>query len=595
MRGRSSPRPAARYEAPPAVVPPADALLVDFTGRDGRRKTFAFAELAIPGLRADLATAFAVRIGHTGTLNTLTSAVNAWAALKRFVAFLAGLRHPPATVEQITAGHLRRFRLHRLETCSEVAQMAEMRRVCRILAELPPDRVDEQTRIQLGAAQLTTGATGHEGVPGYDDEVFAAIMRAARSDVAAIRDRIRAGARLLAAQAQAGRAGATDRAAAGELRALAGTGEVPMLRWPGTGNPDSQARMRYAARLFLVSTDLAPLMVLGIGLSGRNGETIKELPAAHQILDDKAVQLRVTKRRRGAGSWYTDVVWEIGTPSRQLHTPGGFYLLLLELTARSRAFSGSATAWSVWLGGAVTQGLEGGGHVDPFGANLSRGLGLSRWARRHGLTEGGKPLTLTTNRIKTTVERRRTFAVGGHLPSAVRTNTQDVLFGSYLAGDPTVRDWADGLVAEAVIDAEQAARNAHGRALAPAGGRIPVVNAVDNGAGTATSFAACTDTTDSPFNPGPCRASFLACFACRNAVVTPTHLPALLDLQAEVERRWTSMPQQRWWHRYGQAWLAITEDVLPRFTPAEIDQARSQPTPSAAEVLNLLEGPTDTE
>lgn len=34
---------------------------------------------------------------------------------------------------------------------------------------------------------------------------------------------------------------------------------------------------------------------------------------------------------------------------------------------------------------------------------------------------------------KTTVERRTTRAVRGHLPSAVRTNTQDVLFASYLA------------------------------------------------------------------------------------------------------------------------------------------------------------------
>jgi hypothetical protein len=448
-----------------------DALLVPFTGRDGRRRNFDFAELPIPNMRADLAAAFAVRVGHAGTLNTLASAVNAWSALKRFVVFLAGLRHPPTSVEQITASHLRRFRLHRLETLSEVAQNAEMRRVCRILAELPDDRLGEATRTQVHAAQLTTGGvTGHEGVPGYSDEVFGQVMRAARSDVVAIRDRIRAGERLLA-DAHAGRL--DDQDLATELVAMAATGEVPVLLWPGTSNPDAHGRMRSAGRLFLVSTDLAPLVVLGVGLTGRNGETIKELPAQHQLLDGKAVQLRTTKRRRGAGHWYTDVVWEIGPPSRQLHTPGGFYLLLLELTARSRTFSGSQTAWSTWLGGTVKQGLHGGRHVDPFAAMLGRGLELPRWARRHGLTEDGKPLTLTMNRLKTTVERRHTFAVGGHLPSAVRTNTQDVLFASYLAGDPTVRDWADGVIAEAVIDAEQAARDAHRRALTDGAGRIP--------------------------------------------------------------------------------------------------------------------------
>ncbi|MET8699849.1 hypothetical protein ABZW10_13400 [Kitasatospora sp. NPDC004723] len=40
-------------------------------------------------------------------------------------------------------------------------------------------------------------------------------------------------------------------------------------------------------------------MILGVGLTGRNGETIKELPAEHQVLDGKAVQVRLTKRRRG--------------------------------------------------------------------------------------------------------------------------------------------------------------------------------------------------------------------------------------------------------------------------------------------------------
>lgn len=65
------------------------------------------------------------------------------------------------------------------------------------------------------------------------------------------------------------------------------------------------------------------------------------------------------------------------------------------------------------------------------------------------------------NRLKITVERRTTRAVGGHLPSAVRTSTQDLLFASYLAGDPTVRDWAEEVVAEAVTNAEAAARAAH--------------------------------------------------------------------------------------------------------------------------------------
>ncbi len=575
--------------------------MVEFVGRDGRRKRYDFAELAVPGLREELAAAFAVRVGVTGTLHTLASANNAWSAVRRFTAFLATVRPRPDTPRAITASHLRRFRAQRLETQSEVAVLAEMRRVCRVLMEFPDGSLHPDTRAYLRTGQIMVDpGTGRLGVPGYSDELFGRIMRAARSDVGRVRDRIRASERLLATHAsqpaalEALEAGQGQEVA--ELVALAETGEVPDLRFP-TGSPDPWSRMAYARRLFLVTSDLAPLMVLGVGLSGRNGGTVKELPAAHELLDERAVQLQAVKRRRGAGHWYSDVVWEIGQPSRQLHTPGGFYLLLLELTARSRAFSGSTTAWSIWVNNGVREGLGGGGHVDPFAQVLSRDTRLSHWARGHGLTENDVPLRLTMNRLKTTVERRTTRAVGGHLPSAVRTNTQDVLFTSYLAGDPTVRDWAEGVVAEALTDAEDSAREAHRRLLNGNGGPIPVVTSdVAGGVDTraaATAFAACTSVRDSPFNDGVCRASFLACFACRNAVVTREHLPGLVDLLGELERRWTTTGRDDWWRRYGQAWLSVTEDILPTFTPAEVAAAKASTDGRAANLLDLLEGPKE--
>lgn len=189
--------------------------------------------------------------------------------------------------------------------------------------------------------------------------------------------------------------------------------------------------------------------------------------------------------------------------------------------------------------------LAGGRHTDPFAAKLSRDLRLAAWARRHGLIENGAPLMLSANRLKTTVERRTTRAVGGHLPSAVRTNTQDVLFSSYLAGDATVRDWAEDVIAESVAEAEAAVRDAHRRALEPSGGRIPVVETSAATRATATAFACCTDITAGPLGEGVCRASFLACFACRNAVVTAEHLPALLELREQAEARYPHLPWAR--------------------------------------------------
>ena len=92
-------------------------------------------------------------------------------------------------------------------------------------------------------------------------------------------------------------------------------------------------------------------MMLAAALSERNGETIKELPARHRVLEDRAVELVIVKRRRGARRWFETVTWEIGPPGRELHTPGGFYLLMLELTARSRQRCGSPLLWCAWRNG----------------------------------------------------------------------------------------------------------------------------------------------------------------------------------------------------------------------------------------------------
>lgn len=91
--------------------------------------------------------------------------------------------------------------------------------------------------------------------------------------------------------------------------------------------------------------DLTPFMVLLVAMSGRNIETIKELPALHTVLEGRAVQLQLVKRRRGAQHWKESVTWEIGPPGAELTTAGGLYLLLHRLTARSRARSGSTSIW----------------------------------------------------------------------------------------------------------------------------------------------------------------------------------------------------------------------------------------------------------
>jgi len=48
-----------------------------------------------------------------------------------------------------------------------------------------------------------------------------------------------------------------------------------------------------------------------------------------------------------------------------------------------------------------------------------------------------------------------------------------------------------------------------------------------------------------------------------------------------------------WWRQYGTTWVAITEHIRPKFTPAEWD--RAQPADDLPELLALLDGPREPQ
>ncbi|HKH51770.1 MAG TPA: hypothetical protein VKA77_08260, partial [Mycobacterium sp.] len=144
------------------------------------------------------------------------------------------------------------------------------------------------------------------------------------------------------------------------------------------------------------------------------------------------------------------------------------YLLVHRLTAPGRALLPSPERiWAIWrnaTGNAVGDATVGdiSEHSDPFAKGLS-GVDLfgQRWVAKHGLTvdaiddhTAAAPLRLEFNRLKTSIEVRHTRQMGDHLPSSARTNSVPVLFTSYLRADPTVIEWARGIVSEALVDAE---------------------------------------------------------------------------------------------------------------------------------------------
>ncbi|MDF9815947.1 hypothetical protein [Streptomyces sp. SPB162] len=623
--GRRAALPQGDYAVPATPAGNPD-LVVDFHGDDGRKGRFDCGTRPLPDWRPALAAAFAQRTGPDGGRRTLSSATSAWQSLGRLMRFLAKLPVPPARPQDLTSKHLEAFLDARAESApttvtTDLREIHSLFVLPGIAPLISPDATDclkrrlPDTRIKKKARQATSEKRPKTDTVGYSDGELARLMAALRADCARIRNRIAAGEELLRRfQEEPQTLSEEQRAEGQQLAHMAATGEVPSF--PGPVHEALPERLAWAGRLFLTLDDLVPLLLLMAALAERNGETVKELPARHRVLEGKAVEVRVVKRRRGPKRWFETVTWEIGPANRQLHTAGGFYLLLLQLAARSRQFCESDLAVCVWRHGtrAGVQGRE--EHCAPFARSLQGvTLLMPRWAAdrpRPLLADPGPggervPLQVTFNRLKTSMEVRRTKRMGGHLPSAAKSNTMAVLFRHYLSGDPVITEWAEEVLGEALVDAEQAALHAHQQALKIAGNTLKVVSgpvspesltaagldpetAEQAAAGQLdTGWTACTDHDHHPVTEAPCQVTFLDCFHCGNCLITRDHLPHLLGLLDALVARRRHLSVDDWWKRYGPAWAAIRRDILAKFTPAEVKKAAA--AKATDDLLDLTENP----
>lgn len=605
--GLPAPLPEGPYEPRPAVVSTPTGLVVDFRGEDARTKSFDIGALPLPQWHEPLAAAWAARTGPAGTLRTRASATSAWSALSRLVRFVARTPRPPEHLGDLSTEHVDAYIRHREAAIGADQAGLELRSAAmtfehKPLVDMVSANVRGHMRPRLRVQQRPRS--------GYSDGELARVVTAARSDVAALRQRLSGNGDL----------GTTAQPA--PLDELLRTGRMPMR---GIGAPLMYAAQRQLAeQVFVTRRDIVPMLVLLVATTGWNVEVIKELPSEHRVIEGLAVEVEVTKRRRGAGAWHSTSTWEIGPPGKELITPGGVYLLLHRLMAPARALIDEPSFWAVWhaSGGGLGEdrGGAGQGCRNPFARELSPKLKGQQWMNSHdlradetstrnddpkhdGVMPAAEPLRLDFNRLKTSIEVRRTRQMGGHLPSAARTNTYPVLFRNYLAGDATTIDWAGDVLAETLVDVEKAAWKAHRQALADSGGmslrvlpttertktsllssdgpEAPEEKALD------TAWTACTDHEHHPLTGRRCAASFLDCFQCGNCLITDHHLPRLLGLLEALETRRGQMADENWWGRYGPAWAAIRFEVLPKFSEAELQHAeRSKPEDA---MLDLVE------
>ena len=566
-------------------------------GEDERRRTFSMTGLPLPLWHRPLADAFAECTGPHGTLRTPTSAAHVWFAMRVFLNSLDGMADTPTTPQRLKTRHLDRYLLNRRGEVHPTTVIKQIRSVHLVLRHVQPPDLFAQEVLWWFERRRSTGRP--DTPSGYSDREFNAIMAGARSEVASIRDRLHNGQRL--AQLPESEVSTLDRPQqelAATLKTVATTGIVPTILRPD-GLADRPAMHQLAGHLFLRHQDLGPLLTLAVGLSGRNVETIKQLAPSHDVLEDKAVRVLLTKRRRGPDNTFETVHWEVGKPSHHLQAPGGFYLLLQHLTRLSRSFSGTTSLWSIWI--APNR------HVGLFDIGLDQDHATREWRRDLNLLgDDGKPLIITMPRLKKTVDVRTTRATGGHLPSSTRSNSMPVLFSNYLRGDESVKDWAADVITSALADVEADARFSHARVLAPIGVAqedistvardlsLPSTKARALLAGELdTAYAACADIDHSPFSGGRrCAVSFLMCLQCQNGLVTHAHIPGLKALQEWLIEERETLDLDTWWRRHGVTWRAITEHIRPKFTPAEWDE-----TPIAvglAELFSVMDGPQET-
>ncbi len=607
-RDQIAPQPDGYYDPHTIEQTMSGSPTVHFHGEDNRTTRYSFAQLPCPELHDPLAAAWATRIGPVGGLRTRSGADNGWNTLKRFLNFLGNHPLPLTSLGQVTIAHFEGFRARELARTTPPQASRELTALKSILRHVPRTELDSAVVEYVSRARESPHPQQPDisAVIGYSDREFMAIMAAARSDVAAIRARLRSSQQLLELfTSQPHTLSAAERERGAELSVMAATGVVPPPLRPSAVSGsviDLAGWVAKAAELFLTTQDLLPLLVLGVGLSGRNGETIKELAPDHRVLDDRAVVVNILKRRRGKARTRETVHWEGSTKDSELRTPGGFFLLLHELASGSRAFSNSTRVWSIWTrdnfrGPKDFIGTRAAahGHIDPFELRVSRWLEHRKWISRHGLTaddNSSGPVVLSMNRLKTTVEVRRTRAVGGHLRSASRTNTPDVSFLHYLRSDPRVRDWADEVLTEALHEAEHNAHAFRGRIMGasesaaftsnPAGIAAELGVSIDqiqravNGE-LDTLVSSCLDFEHSPFvRGGPCAVSFLTCLRCPNALVTERHLPHLFALLDWLQRELDGHSIDDWVGHHGVTWLIITRLILPKFTVAQQERGRAE-------------------
>ncbi|MFG3227605.1 hypothetical protein ACGF07_22875 [Kitasatospora sp. NPDC048194] len=571
-RGRRAPLPEGEHHRRQPLEP--GGVVVQHVAEDGVSKaSYDFGQLAVgPRLQREFAEVFAAQAGPDGAWKTLPSSRESWLILLYFSRFLAEQDQVPESLGELAPEIWAAWRLSRMPNSTGSRQI---RKVARLLRDHPA--VPEETRRLMTRRVPKEKSTETAYSPEEFDEIKLTATRLFRPAL----HRIRANWQHLQ-DWKAGRfdEGSEDWLVGEALDHLVRTGDTPTyIGKDGRRRPSFRHRNGLGGnsaektwmRLFLSTDEASALMVLIIAAYGWNATPVMELkvPAASPDAGGEGqviYRVELEKRRRDQPARYeTRNLTDWGADS-----PGRLITHAIEATAPARAaleHLGAPTDRLIVWRMAQWRDVYGESGAGMFDGNIHAHV-WRNWRRQLG---DGKTLNLRRLRKTVVIAHQRT-------PTQHSQDTHD---GVYVLPDPRTHADAQPVITAGVEEAVAAAKASF----------TAQVTRAETDAASDTATASCSDYTHSPFGtPGlPCRASFLLCMACPNAVVTPRHLPRLSYLLQMLEELKAVLAADVWdqdWREHFERLRDLRK--APDFTDTEWSDALNSVSAKDREVINQL-------
>lgn len=518
----------------PATLPPQgghsrpenmSGLVVRHVNEKGDESAeYDFAALPLPpALQRDLAEVFAARARSTGAWRSLPSSQQAFWSLKIFARWLVDHDEVPGSISELTRASWVQFRLATINNTSGTLRALRITRM--LLLESGKLRGEARTEVVRRIPKEVAEESA------YTDDELRRVTIAARSVFRAARERIRTNlTHLRRFRDGAFEAGTTEHALGEALEIIAATGDAPRI-WHLRDRPvvwsvavvlGGQGKENTWKRLYLDHAEAAAALVLLACKEGWNETSIAELSVPTRI-DGTAItstsltyRVELEKRRRRAPHRYetrtlTDTgadstarllaqIVEITQPARDLLSAHGNQTDRLLISRKNRIAS----------------------RADQMMAK--------------GLAPGAKNMLAHSTGVLVSLRRVRKAVNTRHLrqPNQNSRATHDSV---YLLRDPGVFADVEPVIAAGVT-----------KAISHASQTTKVLLDDDRSLGEDTATATCVDFERSPYSPWgvECRASFLLCLACHNAVVMPRHLGRLAYLHEALGNLSLSLPAETW-------------------------------------------------